>query len=156
MESVMVINVLAGVYLLLSGVLAGVLVAVEIAVVPMLGALPGERFVQVHRLLDPNFDPVMPRMNKVALAVGAAILVFGSGGLPPKIAVATAEVCIIGVALVSELANVRINRRIHTWDVADLPADWRGIREHWFWANRARTALGVAAFTAAIAAGILT
>ena len=104
------------VFLLLSGVLAGVLIAVEIAVVPMLGALPGDRFVQVHRLLDPHFDPIMPRASKVALAAGVALVLVGSDGIVSRVAFALAVSCIVGVALVSELRNVPINRRIETWD----------------------------------------
>lgn len=147
-------NALTGVYLLLAGALAGVLLAVEIAVVPMLGALPGERFVQVHRLLDPNFDPVMPRANKLALAIGVALLIF-HGDLALKISIGIAELCVIAVALVSELANVRINRRMDTWNTSALPSDWGSVRAVWFRANRARTAFAVVGFAAAVIGVVL-
>lgn len=148
----MLVHALTVVFLLLSGVLAGVLVAVEIAVVPMLGALPGDRFVQVHRLLDPRFDPLLPRASKIALVAGVALLVVGSDGIVNRVAFALAELCIVGVALVSELRNVPINRRIDTWDGTDLPAGWQELQTRWFRANRLRTVLAVAGFAAAATA----
>ena len=69
---------LIGLFLLGTGALAGVLMAVEMAMVPMLCALRGERWIEVHRLLDPGFDPLMPRVNKGVLALGLYFLLVSS------------------------------------------------------------------------------
>ncbi|MBM9508203.1 anthrone oxygenase family protein [Actinacidiphila acididurans] len=145
----MLIDVLGGLLLLLTGALAGVLVAVEIAVVPMLGALPGERYVQVHRLLDPRFDPLMPTVNKVALGAGVVLTVYAPGAAA-RAAFAVAEAGLIGVALVSELSNVRLNRSIDTWEPDRLPQGWARSRDRWARSNRHRTWIALAAFAAAI------
>ncbi|MFA1548315.1 anthrone oxygenase family protein [Actinomadura chokoriensis] len=149
-----VVDVLLAAFLLLSGVLAGVLFTVERAIVPVVGVLPAERYVQVHRLLDRRFDPMMPRVNKVSLAVCAG-LVAAAGGVWPRVVIACAGLCIVGVAVVSEGWNVRLNRVIDGWDPAAPPADWPSVRARWAVANRARTLLAVAGFGAAIAGAAL-
>ncbi len=148
------VDALALLFLVAVGILAGVLVGVDLAVVPLLGALPGERYLQVHKLLDPNFDPFMPRLSKVALVVGVALMVFAPG-VPAKVTFAVALLCVVGVAVVSEASNVRMNRRIDTWSAEQLPADWRAVRAAWGRWHRVRTGLSVAGFVAAIAASLL-
>jgi hypothetical protein len=150
----MFVDTLVALFLFLSGGLAGVLVAVEIAVVPMFADLPGERYVQVHRLLDPRFDPLMPNANKVALGIGVLLMIFAHG-IGAKLSFGIAEVGIIGVALVSELSNVRINRRMDTWDLEQLPEGWSGVRARWARSNRDRTLIALFGFAAAIAGTIL-
>ncbi|WP_320783984.1 hypothetical protein [Streptomyces sp. CRN 30] len=146
----MYVDLLAALLVLLTGALAGVLVAVEIAVVPMLAELPGHRYVQVHRLLDPRFDPLMPTVDKVALGVGLLLVVLAPGWAA-KGAFIVAEAGLIGVALVSELSNVRINRSIDTWETDRLPQGWAETRARWARSNRSRTWIGLAGFVAAIA-----
>lgn len=145
----MLVDVLAGVLLLLTGALAGVLVAVEIAVVPMLADLPGEGYVKVHRLLDPRFDPLMPTVDKIGLVVGLALTVLAPGGAA-RASFGAAVAGLAGVALVSELSNVRINRLIDTWEPDRLPHTWAETRARWARANRGRTVIAVAGFAAAI------
>lgn len=145
----MVIDALAALLLLLAGALAGVLVAVEVAVVPILADLSGERYVQVHRLLDPRFDPLMPRVNKVALGAGLILIVLAPGA-EARVAFAVAEAGLIGVALVSELSNVRINRSIDTWEPDRLPRTWATTRDRWARANRHRTWIALVGFAAAV------
>lgn len=145
----MAVDVLLGVFLSLSGALAGVLFTVEVAIVPAVGTLSGERFVQVHRLLDRRFDPLMPRVNKVALAVCATLMVL-AGDVWPRIAIALAGLCIVAVAVVSEGWNVRINRVVDRWDPEALPDDWSEVRTRWAAANRVRTLFAVAGYAATI------
>ncbi|GLW63927.1 hypothetical protein Arub01_21710 [Actinomadura rubrobrunea] len=144
-----VVDLLLGLFLLLSGALAGVLFAVETAIVPAVSALPGDVYVRVHRLLDRRFDPMMPRVNKVSLAVCAALVVL-AGGVWPRVALACSGLCIIGVAVVSEGWNVRMNRVIDGWDPAAPPPDWSRVRARWAAANRVRTLLAIAGFGAAV------
>ena len=145
----MIVDFLIVLFLLLSGMLAGVLFTVEIAVVPMVRALPGEPFVRVHTLLDRQFDPLMPRVNKVTLVICAALVAFAPG-LAAKVAFAIAGLCIVGVAVVSEVFNVRMNRRIAAWNPRDLPAGWLDVRARWASANRVRTVIALAGFLGAI------
>jgi hypothetical protein len=147
--------VLLAVNAILLGAIAGVLLAVDMAVVPVLSALRAGAYVQIHRMLDPRFDPLMPWLSKLALVTGVAVLVIERGGVGPRIIAGIAEACLVGVALVSELVNVRINRGIDTWDIAHPPGDWSSVRARWFRANRARTILAAAGFIAAVTAAVI-
>lgn len=147
-------QLLAGLFIVLSGLLAGTLFMVEIAVVPTFGALPPDRWVQVHRLLDRRFDPLMPRVNKVALVICAGVIVFVDGA-PAKAAFAVAGLGIVGVAVVSEAYNVRLNRQVEGWDVRALPPDWSRLQTRWASANRVRTLFAVLGFAGAVVGGVL-
>ncbi|MFB7678187.1 anthrone oxygenase family protein [Kitasatospora purpeofusca] len=137
---------LAIVFVLCTGVLAGALLAVERAVVPMLLRLPRQTWSDVHRLLDPGFDPLMPIVNKVALAAGLGLAVLAPGAAA-KVAFAAALAGVVGVALVSELRNVRMNRRIDGWAAAgEIPDGWDSLRARWARANLLRTVLAGLAF----------
>lgn len=144
----MLMDALAGVVVVLCGALAGALLAVEVAVVPMMGALSGDRYVQVHRLLDRRFDPLMPVLARIAMGADLFLTVFAPGW-GARAAFAAAEAGLIGVALISELSNVRLNRAIDTWEPDRLPGTWARTREHWARANRYRTLVAAVAFAAA-------
>ncbi|MFF8955261.1 anthrone oxygenase family protein [Streptomyces sp. NPDC014894] len=146
----MLVAFLAAVLVLCTGVLAGALLAVERAVVPMLLSLPRQTWAEVHRRLDPGFDPLMPTVNKAALAAGLALSVLAPGA-DAKAAFASALGGTAGVALVSELRNVRMNRRIGAWaESGRFPDGWGELRDAWARANRLRTALAALAFCAAL------
>ncbi|MEU1463074.1 anthrone oxygenase family protein [Streptomyces sp. NPDC005706] len=142
----MLVEFLAVVLVLCTGVLAGALIAVERAVVPMLLRLPRQTWSDVHRLLDPGFDPLMPTVNKVGLAAGLGLAVLAPGAAA-KTVFAAALAAVAGVALVSELRNVRMNRRIDDWAAAgEIPDDWDTLRARWARANRLRTLFAALAF----------
>jgi uncharacterized membrane protein len=145
----MLIDVLAGLLLLLGGAMAGVLMAVEVAVVPMLARLPGDRYVQTHRMLDPRFDPLMPTIGKLGLGIGLAT-VYMAPTAQARIAFGIAGAGFLGVALVSELSNVRINRSIDTWEEDRLPPGWAQARARWARSNRCRTVIAAVGFTATV------
>jgi uncharacterized membrane protein len=130
---------------LTSGTVAGVLFSVARAVAPTFDALPGDRWVQVHQLLDPHFDPFMPRVTKVTLAAAAVVTALGRPW-PAQLLFGAGLAASVGVALVSEVANVPMNRRVLAWRADDLPAEWPAVRERWKRANRLRTACAWAAF----------
>lgn len=146
---------LAAVFVLCTGTLAGALVAVDRAVVPMLLRLPRQTWSEVHRLLDPGFDPLMPSINKVALASGLG-LSFLAPGVAARVVFGAALTGVAGVALISELRNVRMNRRIDEWAVVgEIPDAWQVLRGRWARANRWRTASAVLAFGAGIGGCLL-
>ncbi|MEV7779631.1 DUF1772 domain-containing protein [Kitasatospora sp. NPDC088351] len=146
----MLVTILAVVLVLCTGILAGALLAVERAIVPMLLRLPRQTWSDVHRLLDPGFDPLMPTVNKVALAAGLGLTVLAPGAAA-KAAFAAALASVAGVALVSELRNVRMNRRIDGWAAAgEIPDGWDALRTRWARANLLRTVFAGLAFGIAL------
>jgi uncharacterized membrane protein len=142
------VQIISPVFLVMSGLLAGTLFMVEIALVPTLGALPADRWRQVHLLLDRRFDPLMPRINRVTLAFGVVLAIF-AGNWPARIAFAVGVIGVIGVAVVSEAFNVRMNRVVEHWNPDAIPSDWAWLRSRWAAWNRVRTLVALAGFVGA-------
>lgn len=136
-------------FVVLTGVLAGVLVSVEIAVVPLLGALPGAEFSRQHRFLDSRFDPAMPWLARVALVCGLGAT-WTTDRTAARITLGASVLALVAVALVSELSNVRMNRRVDSWPESAPPPGWDRLRGRWARANRWRTLAAVVSFVSAV------
>jgi hypothetical protein len=137
------------------GTLAGTLVAVATAVVPVFRALPAARYIQLHQLLDPGFDPLMPWISRLAMLASVALVVLAPH--PAARFAWGAGLLLTGlVAVVSEVRNVSINRRVLSWDPQSPPADWALLRARWARGHQLRTCFAVAAFLADIGAVLLT
>jgi uncharacterized membrane protein len=144
----MLVAALVLLVLLGSGTVAGTLFAVARAVVPTLVALPGERYVQVHQLLDRRFDPFFPNVTRVTMAAVLALVLLPATGWPARSWLLAGLAATVLVAVVSDTRNVPINKRIQDWDPDDRPAEWDALRERWCRAHRVRTVFAVAAFAA--------
>jgi uncharacterized membrane protein len=149
-----VVDLLASSMVVLTGTLAGTLFTVESAIVPTLLSLPGDRWVQVHTGLDSRFDPLMPSINKVSLGICASLLVLADGRAA-KTAFAIGGAGTVGVALVSELFNVRMNKHVVTWDPDALPREWTALRSRWASANRVRTLFALGGFVSTVVGAAL-
>jgi uncharacterized membrane protein len=140
--------------LLGSGVVAGVLFAVALSVLPALFAMPMDRYVYAHQLLGRNWDPTMPIVVLTSMALDIALAVLTSGGA--RVLYVTAAVLLFGVSVVSHLCNVPINRQVKKVDPAHIPAGWRDPRPLWRRWHHLRTALAVAALLVNAAAATST
>jgi uncharacterized membrane protein len=140
----MIERALRVVVLLGSGVLAGVLFAVALSVLPGLSAMPPDRYVYAHRLIGRNWDPTMPVIVLTSALVDLALMT-----LAPSVTVAAlcagAAVLLIGVAVVSHFCNVPINRQVKALDPGRLPLDWRDPRPLWRRWHALRTVLAILA-----------
>lgn len=130
-----------------SGLTAGVLYAVALSVVPAFRALPPQRYVEIHKLIGRRFDHVMPPMvlTWTALDVVLAVLTPDPAG---RILFLTAAAAGCGVAAVSQLGNVPINRQVKSLPAGPVPADWDDPRARWRVLNLIRTCLAVLALVA--------
>jgi uncharacterized membrane protein len=130
-----------------SGLLAGVLFGVAVGVVPAFAAVSAEGYVSLHRVVGAGFDQVMPKIvfATTLFDVIAGIRIGGTvAGL-----LFTAAALQVGVALVSQLGNVPINRRVRSLSIEDaLPADWSDPRAAWRRLHLLRTAFAIAALAA--------
>ncbi|MEU5050243.1 DUF1772 domain-containing protein [Streptomyces sp. NPDC021096] len=145
------ITVLSALVLGASGILAGVLVAVALGVVPAFRGLPPDQYIRVHRLAGQYYDRVMPPLVigstgvDIALAVladdGGRVILFSAG--------AAAQ---LGVSVVSQLANVPINRRVKGTDPLRVGLDWDDPRDRWARWHLVRTVLALCAVLANAAA----
>lgn len=141
LEQVLVVVVLLG-----NGLVAGVLFAVALSVMPALIALPADRYVQTHKLLGRYYDRVMPFIVLSAV-VGDIVLALRSAP-PGRTGFAVAAALLVGVMVVSQTRNVPINNRVKRLDPAAMPADWDDPRLAWRNWNLLRTAFAVLALVA--------
>ncbi|MBT2208990.1 MULTISPECIES: DUF1772 domain-containing protein [Actinomadura] len=141
----MLARTLSMVVLFGSGTVAGTLFAVWRAIVPTLVALPGDRYVQVHQLLDRRFDPLLPWVTRVTMAT-AVVFALLPVGLTARLLCGAGLAMSVLVAVVSDTRNVPINRTISGWDPEAAPAGWDDLRARWCRANSVRTAFALAGF----------
>ncbi|GGO83508.1 anthrone oxygenase family protein [Nonomuraea cavernae] len=143
----MQISPLAVLVVVSSGMVAGVLFAVALSVVPALMAMPADRYLYTTTLLGRNWDPVMPILV-LGTAAGDLVLALLPGPQSARVLFGAAVVLMLGVAGVSHLCNVPINRMLKRIDPDAVPADWADPRPRWRAWHLLRTTLAVAALTA--------
>ncbi|WP_433261217.1 DUF1772 domain-containing protein [Actinosynnema sp. CS-041913] len=138
----MLVELLEVVAVVGSGVTAGVLFAVALAVLPALIAMPAEQYVHAHRLIGRHWDPTMPVivLTTAVADVLLAVLAPSSAGL-----FAIAAALVLGVSVVSHFCNVPINRAVHGFAVDGLPEGWQDPRPRWRRWHLLRTVLAVLA-----------
>ncbi|MCO6011011.1 DUF1772 domain-containing protein [Actinoallomurus purpureus] len=139
-----------------AGLVTGVLVTGAVALVPCFRALPPDRYVEVHQLLDRRIDPMMPILVVISSAL-ALILTFVAGGTTRSLLFAVGSILMAGVAVVSVSTAVPLLRRhVRKVDPADLPADWYDLRRPWRAWHLIRTLLAVASLLAIASASVAT
>ncbi|MFD9963253.1 anthrone oxygenase family protein [Amycolatopsis sp. NPDC058986] len=136
-------DVLAVLALVGSGVVAGVLFAVALSVLPALFAMPVERYVYAHQLLGKRWDPAMPVIVLCSTAVDIALAVLADSGAAALFAVAAA--LLLAVSVVSHFCNVPINRVVKSLDPEHVPDDWWDPRPLWRRWHFLRTVLALLA-----------
>lgn len=142
----MLIEVLNVVVLLGSGVTAGVLFGISLAVVPALAAMSPGRYVETHRLIGQHWDPMMPIIVLSSALVDVILAVLAGGGTRSLLYIIGAAL-MLGVACVSHVVNVPINMRTRGMDPAEIPDDWQDPRALWRNWNLVRAALAATALT---------
>lgn len=127
-----------------SGVVAGVLFAVALSVLPALLALPPDRYLAAHRLLGRNWDPTMPVLVLGSLLADLVLVALTPAGPVRELALAAA-LLLLGVSVVSHYGNVPINRRVKGLDPARIPEWWCDPRPQWRRWHLLRTTLALLA-----------
>ncbi len=129
--------------LLGTGLVAGVLFAVAISVVPALIAMPPARYVVTHKELGRRYDRIMP-----FIVAGSTIInsVFASqaGDARHRTLFLAAAMCMAAVAVVSQTGNVPINKRVKSLAPEDIGPDWDDPRRRWRAWHLLRTCCAIA------------
>jgi uncharacterized membrane protein len=141
------VDVLSILLLLGSGIAAGVLFAVALSTVPALATMTPDRYVQTHKLLGRNWDPIMPLIVLGSTLLDIGLVVLGPTPLT-RVLFAGGAVSLLGVALVSHLGNVPINRRLRMLEPGAIPPDWQDPRPVWRRWHLVRTGLALVALAA--------
>ncbi|MDA3647670.1 DUF1772 domain-containing protein [Saccharopolyspora indica] len=139
-------EVLVPLVLLLNGLSAGVLTGTLLGGVPLLLALPDDRYVHAHAFFATRYDPFMPACF-IGTVLGDVVLVVVAPTAATAVLFAVAAVLAAGAVVISLLKNVPINKWVCGLDPDHLPADFaeRDPRRAWQTWNRARSALAIAA-----------
>ncbi|MCA2228512.1 anthrone oxygenase family protein [Nonomuraea aurantiaca] len=136
-----------------SGVVAGVLFAVALSVLPALFAMPADRYVYTHQLVGRRWDPTMPIIVLSSMTIDVVLAVLTRA--EPAVLFATAAVLLLGVSVVSHFCNVPINRVVKSLDPDEVPPGWRDPRPLWRRWHLLRTALALLGVTVNAVAVVL-
>ncbi|TYB39276.1 DUF1772 domain-containing protein [Micromonospora sp. AP08] len=137
-----------------TGLVAGVLFAVALSVVPALLAMPADRYVWAHTLLGRRYDRVMPFVTAAAVLAAVVLAVRADDARHTALYVAAA-VCMVGVAAVSQGGNVPINRRVKQTRPEDVGPEWDDPRRRWRGWHLLRTGLALTACLLAAVAAVV-
>ncbi|MFJ6410462.1 DUF1772 domain-containing protein [Streptomyces hydrogenans] len=147
-------QILGGVTLLGTGLVAGVFFAVAVSVLPTLFALKPDDYVVTHQLLGKGYHPYMPIIVTAALLADVALVVTApTTGL--RLLFAGSALLLVGVQVVSQFGNVPINKVVATMRPGALGADWPDPRPRWRQWHVLRTSCAFGALGLTSAAAVL-
>jgi uncharacterized membrane protein len=150
-----VVETLSVLVLLGTGLVAGVLFAVAISVMPALIAMTPDRYVDTHKLLGKRYDRIMPFIVSGSVLVDAAFAVRAHDMGPRALFIAGA-LAMAGVAVVSQTRNVPINNRVKKTRPEDLGPNWPDPRRQWRDWHLLRTCCAIAGSALTAAAVVLS
>lgn len=140
-------DVLRFISIFTSGITAGILIIVMIAVVPAMLSLGEGATVRFKQKFDPLVDRVNPALVFIAMVTAVVILIVVDD-LSTTATVFTIIGLIgsIGVAATSMSVNMRINRKMAKWSGDTPPPEFRPLIERWQRVHAIRTLSGTVAF----------
>ena len=147
-------DVLRFINLLCSGVAAGILIVVMVAVMPTLMTFPPSTVVRFKAKFDPLVDRINPPFVLLSMLTGVLLLFIGDPTSTQVVFTIIGIVGAAGVAATSMGVNMRINRTMATWDADNPPAEFRSQITRWIGVHRIRTLSGTLAFICFLVAAL--
>jgi hypothetical protein len=122
-----------------AGIQLGTLWIMKTSILPMLNALPYDRYVKVCHLIDMHvFHPIAVWNGIIAAAIGAAAA-YEAPSATARVLFALGSVCMIVVGITSEGYNRPIWRQIERWSPHRIAEGWIRKRYRWWLAHEVRT-----------------
>jgi anthrone oxygenase-like protein len=119
---------------------------------PALSRSDHEQFLPTIQLFAKLFGKVMPFWMAATCLFHLVLLVLTwSWPAVSTVLLLTATLLWFVIIIFSIFGPVPINNRVKTWDLSNLPPDWREQRQHWDLLNGIRVAMIAAAFLALVA-----
>src|ERR687892_221733 len=140
---------------LISGVIAGVFVAVQIAQVPVQRTLGARDFVLVKGRFERGYGRKMPPLVMASLIAPIPVYVTTTEVSAVTLLVAAGHLCSLVVLVVTAIYNLPVNREAVKWDPGHPPADWEAKRDRWHRGQAIRLPIGLLAFACHAAAAVL-
>lgn len=135
-----------------AGIQLGTLWIMKLSILPMLNALPYDRYVTVCQLIDMHvFHPIAVWSGVLAAGIGVwAALVSGQILAATLFIVGSVSMAVVGIA--SEGVNRPIWRQIEVWSPRRPTEAWARKRTRWHNAHQVRTYAAIVAVGAYVAA----
>ena len=147
-------SALTVIVLMTTGTVAGILSDSVLAGIPTYRSLSPSRYVWIHQLIDRHYEPTMPVLVFATIVLDATLALVTGSALCRALYLA-ALLALLGVAVVSQFAGVRLLRRsVRGVDPDDLPDNWRDPRPAWRRWHLVRTALVFVAFAVTAVAAV--
>jgi uncharacterized membrane protein len=129
-----------------NGVAVGVFAGTVLGGVPLLLALPPDRYVHAHGFLATRYDPFMPVTLALTALLDITLAIVHRDWVVAPIYL-LAGLLVIAVMVVSVTRTVPINKWVTAQDPARMPDDWErhDPRERWRTWNLVRSSLAAAA-----------
>ena len=147
-------DVLRFINLFCSGVAAGILIVVAIALMPTVMTFPPGTVVRFKAMFDPLVDRINPPFVLFSMITGLLLLFIGDPSSTQVVFTIIGIVGSIGVAATSLGVNMRINRTMASWNADDPPPEFQPLITRWIGVHRIRTLSGTLAFVCYIVAAL--
>ena len=142
--------------ILVTGVNAGVFVAVSIAQVRVQRTLAARDFVLVKRSFELQYGPKMRVLVVISLLAPVPVYLTASAGSDTSLAlVAIGHAAAVAVLVVTAVFNLPVNREAVKWNPEAPPADWEAKRDRWHRGQAIRLPISLVAFACLAAAAVL-
>jgi uncharacterized membrane protein len=125
-----------------SGIAAGVFAGTVLGGVPLLLALPPDRYIHAHRFLATRYDPFMP-VTLACTALLDLVLAASTHTVAGHLLYGLAAALVLATMVVSVSKTVPINKWVLSLTAETLPDDWarHDPRDQWKRWNLVRTTL---------------
>ena len=135
------VDLLFGVAIFFSGILAGGVVTVSLAMIPALWSFDPRTEFRVHKIFNPLPDYYMPHACFISSFAGIGVLIAADHlSSTSKALIWVALGVAFAVIVISLAGNRRINLIIRRWDRAELPDGYAHMRRVWDIAHWTRSA----------------
>ena len=122
-----------------SGVQLGTLWIMKTSIIPLLNALPYDRYVNTCQLIDMHVFHPIALWNGVAAAGIAAYLAVVAPNAAATVLFAVGSASMLVVGITSEGVNRPIWRQIELWSPRRVAERWQAKRRVWHLAHETRT-----------------
>jgi len=137
-----------------AGVQLGTLWIMKLSILPMLNALPYNRYVNTCQLIDMHVFHPIAVWNGVIAAIMGAVAAYLSPYPLVSVLFVIGSIGMVAVGVTSEGFNRPIWRQIEKWSPSQTAAQWDQKRFNWHVAHQIRTYAAIVAVGAFVAAFI--
>jgi uncharacterized membrane protein len=149
------LNVFELISLTLSALVMGVFWGPWVGLTRSVTTFGPDVFLAVGYRLNVNLEPLMTVLMPVALLSAVPVLVLAYPDRPVTFALQLAGLVLFVLALVvTVIVEVPIAKRIRSWTLDTMPADWRAQRDRWSSFHLVRVATAIAGLMLMIAGAL--